>query len=68
VKGLSARGSLVAPVGPAPFERHARVTIGSPDDNDAAFEAPGALCAPSAPARPPLASRLPASPTPERAA
>jgi histidinol-phosphate aminotransferase len=39
VAALAGRGLLVAPVGPAPFDRHVRVTIGTPADNDAAFDA-----------------------------
>lgn len=39
VKAFFRRGILVGAVGPGPFERHIRVTIGAPDDTDAVLAA-----------------------------
>ncbi|HEX2114778.1 MAG TPA: aminotransferase class I/II-fold pyridoxal phosphate-dependent enzyme [Alphaproteobacteria bacterium] len=39
VKAFFERGILVGAIGPAPFERHIRVTIGGPDDTDAVLGA-----------------------------
>jgi histidinol-phosphate aminotransferase len=38
IKAFEQRGILLAPVGPAPFDRHIRVTIGSADDTDAVLQ------------------------------
>lgn len=39
VKAFQQRGILIGAVGPGPFERHIRVTIGTPDDTDAVLAA-----------------------------
>jgi histidinol-phosphate aminotransferase len=50
VKALQQRGILVAAVGPAPFERHVRFSIGTPEDTDAVLQALGEML--ECPARP----------------
>jgi histidinol-phosphate aminotransferase len=39
VKAFQQRGILIGAIGPAPFDRHIRVTIGTPDDTDAVLSA-----------------------------
>ena len=39
LKAFMQRGILIGAVGPAPFERHIRVTIGTPEDTDAVLGA-----------------------------
>jgi histidinol-phosphate aminotransferase len=39
VKAFQERGILISAIGPAPFERHIRVTIGTAEDTDAVLGA-----------------------------
>ena len=38
VKAFEQRGILIATIGPAPFDRHIRVTVGSAEDTDAVLQ------------------------------